>query len=118
MPQDASHYECAVRYNEILAIQAESLALTLEDPVVAGWARSVAKQHRYHEQRHRRSLERAQKIERAKAKPKGKRRGNNRKGRYQKHSTIETASDFVLDPITNEAGVDTADSEVKEDEVI
>lgn len=57
MPKDASYHRAAVRYNEQLAIRAEELVDELEHEEVSRWARSVGKQHRFHEGRHRRALD-------------------------------------------------------------
>jgi hypothetical protein len=62
MPKDASYHRAAVFYNEQLAIRAEKLVEELEHEEVSRWARSVGKQHRFHEGRHQRALD---KIENA-----------------------------------------------------
>lgn len=55
--QDKELYHAdAVEYNKVLAESAEALAETLNDPTVKKWNRGIAKQHRYHEKRHRSAL--------------------------------------------------------------
>lgn len=54
--KDASYHASAVRYNEGLAVAAEAISKEVEHEEVAKWSRSVAKQHRFHENRHRKAL--------------------------------------------------------------
>lgn len=56
MPKDAAYHESAIRYNQEIAQFAEDLAPTLEDEEVQRWSRAVAKQHRFHEGRHKKAL--------------------------------------------------------------
>lgn len=56
MHKDASYHRSAIQYNEELAEFAEELSGRLEHEEVARWARSVAKQHRFHAGRHKRAL--------------------------------------------------------------
>lgn len=65
MLKDASYHQAAIQYNGELAKFAEDLADELGHPEVERWARSVAKQHRFHEGRHQKALD---KIERHQAK--------------------------------------------------
>lgn len=65
MLKDASYHEAAIQYNGELAEFAEKLADRLKHPEVERWARSVAKQHRFHEGRHKKALD---KIERQQTK--------------------------------------------------
>lgn len=51
------YHESAIQYNTELAECAEDLMTRLEDEEVVKWANSVAKQHRFHEGRHKRALE-------------------------------------------------------------
>jgi hypothetical protein len=60
MQKDASYHKAAVYYNSELAKRAEDLVDELEHDEVRRWARSVGKQHRFHEGRHKKAL---QKIE-------------------------------------------------------
>jgi len=98
MPKDAAYHECAIRYNEALAIYAESLIESLENPEVAGWAAGVAKQHRFHLERHQTSLEKLQNG--GAKKNKNKRRRNNKKKRLAEAaaSAAQPVEDEVLSP--------------------
>lgn len=58
MGKSATKNEDAVVYNEELANLAEELAVRLEDEDVKKWCAAVAKQHRFHERRHRKALAR------------------------------------------------------------
>ena len=57
MKKDESYHESAITYNEDLAIVAEELAEVVPHPIVKKWCRAVAKQHRFHEKRHRAALD-------------------------------------------------------------
>ena len=46
----------AVRYNQVIAEAAEGLLKELTHPEIREWVTSIAKQHRFHEKRHRRNL--------------------------------------------------------------
>lgn len=67
MSKDASYHEAAVFYNEQLAIRAEELVTEIGekfgevDPY--RWARSVGKQHRFHEGRHKKALDKIRRGE-------------------------------------------------------
>ena len=67
MSKDASYHEAAVYYNEQLAIRAEQLVDEISerfgevDPF--RWARSVGKQHRFHEGRHKKALDKIRRGE-------------------------------------------------------
>lgn len=67
MSKDASYHEAAVYYNEQLAIRAEELVTEIDekfgevDPY--RWARSVGKQHRFHEGRHKKALDKIRRGE-------------------------------------------------------
>lgn len=65
MLKDASYHRAAIQYNGEIADFAANLADKLEHPEVERWARSVAKQHRFHLDRHEKALD---KIERHQAK--------------------------------------------------
>lgn len=54
--KDRSYHESAIVYNEGLAIAAEEQADRVEHPIPKKWNNAVAKQHRFHEERHRRAL--------------------------------------------------------------
>lgn len=56
MPKDATYHESAIIYNREIAQFAEDLAPTLSDEEVQRWSRAVAKQHRFHEGRHKKAL--------------------------------------------------------------
>ena len=55
--KDRSYHESAIVYNEGLAIAAEELTDKVEHPDPKKWVVAVAKQHRFHEKRHRAALE-------------------------------------------------------------
>lgn len=63
--KDRSYHEGAILYNEELADKAEELIERIEHPVPKKWVTSVAKQHRFHEKRHRAALERLDQREQA-----------------------------------------------------
>lgn len=54
--KDRSYHESAVTYNQELAELAEDLTERVDHPTVRQWCQSVAKQHRFHEDRHRKAL--------------------------------------------------------------
>lgn len=56
MPKDAAYHEAAIQYNDELADFAKALAARLEHPTVAGWARAVENQHRFHSSRHQNAI--------------------------------------------------------------
>jgi hypothetical protein len=60
MQKDAKYHEAAIKYNEQLADAADAVADELEHEVIEGWARSVAKQHRFHLRRHQKALTKLQ----------------------------------------------------------
>lgn len=55
--KDRSYHESAIVYNEGLALAAEGQAEKVEHPIPKKWNNAVAKQHRFHEKRHRAALE-------------------------------------------------------------
>lgn len=55
--RDPSYYESAIRYNEELAKFAADLAPTIEHEEPRRWCLSVAKQHRFHANRHKKALD-------------------------------------------------------------
>lgn len=55
--KDRVYHESAIIYNKELAEHAEELTSRIKDPTVRKWCQSVAKQHRFHEGRHTRALE-------------------------------------------------------------
>lgn len=55
--KDRSYHESAIVYNEGLAKAAEAQADSIEHPIPKKWNNAVAKQHRFHEKRHRAALE-------------------------------------------------------------
>lgn len=55
--KDRSYHESAIVYNEGLARAAEEQADRVEHPIPKKWNNAVAKQHRFHEKRHRAALE-------------------------------------------------------------
>lgn len=55
--KDRSYHESAILYNEKLAVEAEALIDQVEHPIPKKWVTGVAKQHRFHEKRHRAALE-------------------------------------------------------------
>ena len=61
MKKDETYPLSAISYNETLAVCAEELAEEVLNPVVQKWCRAVAKQHRFHEKRHRAALEKLRK---------------------------------------------------------
>lgn len=61
MKKDEAYHLSAIQYNETLAVCAEGLADEVLNPVVQKWCRAVAKQHRFHEKRHRAALEKLRK---------------------------------------------------------
>lgn len=67
MPQPASYYRAAVKYNEELATFAGNLAEDLDDDVVKRWCLSVSRQHKFHAAKHGRLLARAEKLEQEEA---------------------------------------------------
>lgn len=54
--RDKSYHEDAIEYNETLAKVAEVLALKLDNAEVVEWCTSIGKQHRFHAERHKKSL--------------------------------------------------------------
>ena len=62
--KDRSYHESAIVYNEGLAIAAEELTDKVEHPDPKKWVVAVAKQHRFHEKRHRAALEKLIRRER------------------------------------------------------
>ena len=56
MPKDAAYHRSAIQYNDELANFASALAVRLDNPTVAGWARAVENQHRFHSSRHQNAL--------------------------------------------------------------
>lgn len=63
MKGSVDYHRSAVRYNEVLAEAAEGLENDSEinDPEVAGWARGVGKQHRFHAKRHKAAMDKLEK---------------------------------------------------------
>jgi len=57
MKKDETYHNSAITYNEEIAVLAEGLAERIPHPIVQTWCRAVAKQHRFHEKRHRAALE-------------------------------------------------------------
>lgn len=55
--KDRSYHESAIVYNEGLAVAAEAQADKILHPIPKKWNNAVAKQHRFHEKRHRAALE-------------------------------------------------------------
>lgn len=55
--KDRSYHESAIVYNEGLAVAAEEQADLVEHPIPKKWNNAVAKQHRFHEKRHRAALD-------------------------------------------------------------
>jgi rubrerythrin len=58
MEKDASYHKSAIQFNEELADFARELAQKLENEEVRRWARVTSKQHRYHANKHKKSLAR------------------------------------------------------------
>lgn len=56
MKKDETYHNAAITYNEEIAVLAEGLAESVPHPIVQTWCRAVAKQHRFHEKRHRDAL--------------------------------------------------------------
>lgn len=54
--KDRGYHESAIIYNQELAELAEELVDRVQNDVVKHWCRSVAKQHRFHEDRHTKAL--------------------------------------------------------------
>lgn len=61
MKKDETYHNSAITYNEEIAVLAEGLAERIPHPIVQTWCRAVAKQHRFHEKRHRDALEKLRK---------------------------------------------------------
>ena len=57
MKKDETYHTSAIDYNGEIADLAEGLAERIPHPIVQKWCRAVAKQHRFHEKRHRAALE-------------------------------------------------------------
>lgn len=58
MQDKATYHASATLYNEEVAIFVEGLIDRIEDPTVKQWCVSIAKQHRFHQARHQRALNR------------------------------------------------------------
>ena len=58
MNRDPKYHKAAIQYNEEMAAFAEGLAERLPHREIVRWARSIAKQHRFHASQHKRSLSR------------------------------------------------------------
>jgi rubrerythrin len=56
MQKDEQYHASAIKYNDELAMAAGKLADELTHPTIAGWSRSVSKQHEFHAGRHRKAL--------------------------------------------------------------
>lgn len=56
MQKDEQYHASAIKYNDELAKAAGELADELTHPTIAGWSRSVSKQHEFHAGRHRKAL--------------------------------------------------------------
>ena len=56
MQKDEQYHASAIKYNDELAKAAGDLAEELTHPTIAGWSRSVSKQHEFHAGRHRKAL--------------------------------------------------------------
>lgn len=54
--KDMTYHLSAIEYNETLAVASEELAKKVEHPEIQKWCASVARQHRFHENRHRQAL--------------------------------------------------------------
>lgn len=65
MQKNVSYHESAIQYNEQLALEAEKQEQLVEHPEVKKWCRSVARQHRFHEKRHRASLAKMLRVQAA-----------------------------------------------------
>jgi hypothetical protein len=65
MQKNVSYHESAIQYNEELALEAEKQEQLVEHPEVKKWCRSVARQHRFHEKRHRASLAKMLRVQAA-----------------------------------------------------
>lgn len=65
MQKNVSYHESAIQYNEELAKEAEKQERLVEHPEVKKWCRSVARQHRFHEKRHRSALAKMLKVQAA-----------------------------------------------------
>lgn len=63
MQDKAIYHASAVEYNTKFGDLAADLAECLEDPQVKKWCLSIAKQHRYHQARHQRALDKLQTVE-------------------------------------------------------
>lgn len=57
MKKDETYHNAAILYNEEIAVLAEGLVERINHPIVQKWPRAVAKQHRFHEKRHRAALD-------------------------------------------------------------
>lgn len=58
MSKDLAYHEAVVDYNQQFAEFAEQVVDSIEEPTVKKWCASIARQHRVHERRHRRIVER------------------------------------------------------------
>ena len=65
MQKNVSYHESAIQYNEQLALEAEKQEQLVEHSEVKKWCRSVARQHRFHEKRHRSALAKMLKVQAA-----------------------------------------------------
>jgi hypothetical protein len=57
MKKDETYHTSAITYNKEIAVLAESLVERIPNAVVQTWCQAVARQHRFHEKRHRAALE-------------------------------------------------------------
>lgn len=57
MPKDRVYHEDAVLYNEKIASAAEEALEVLRDPTIIKWVGGIARQHRFHEKRHKVALD-------------------------------------------------------------
>lgn len=58
MSKDLAYHEAVVDYNQRFADFAEGVVDSIEEPTVKKWCASIARQHRVHERRHQRILDR------------------------------------------------------------
>lgn len=58
MSKNVAYHEAVVDYNQRFAEFAEGIVDSVEEPTVKKWCVGIAKQHRAHERRHQRILDR------------------------------------------------------------